>query len=68
MSFWALWLGAFCVIVAIVTLASWGLLKIYDIAEKFDLDGWAIVESFFWGVAILAFAAIVAQGIAIGKF
>ncbi|AYW46765.1 hypothetical protein [Tetragenococcus koreensis] len=68
MSFWVLWPIVFCVIVAIVFIAAWGLLKIYDIAEKFDLDGWAIVESFFWGVAILAFAAIVAQGIAIGKF
>ncbi|MCO8292637.1 hypothetical protein [Tetragenococcus halophilus] len=48
MSFWTLWLGAFCVIVAIVTLASWGLLKIHDIAERFGLDGMKVVELFFW--------------------
>lgn len=68
MSFWTLWLGAFCVIVAIVALASWGLLKIHDIAERSGLDGQKVVELFFWGVAILAFAAIVARAIQIGKF
>lgn len=68
MSFWTLWLGAFCVILGIVALASWGLIKIYDIAEKFGLDGMKVVELFFWGVAILAFAAIVARAIQIGKF
>lgn len=68
MSFWVLWPIVFCVIVAIVFIAAWGLLKIYDIAEKFDLDGMKVVELFFWGVAILAFAAIVARAIQIGKF
>lgn len=68
MSFWVLWPIVFCVIVAIVFIAAWGLLKIHDIAERFGLDGMKVVELFFWGVAILAFAAIVARAIQIGKF